>query len=74
VDVELGARAAECLGQDQLPFLPQLRRVVLARRIDQAGKEPLEGVAAHEQAQTLPILEVENRLRGAEQILIVGLE
>ena len=38
VHVELGARAVERLHQDRLPLLPQLGRVVLARRVDEARR------------------------------------
>ncbi len=65
MDVELRAAAPEGLRQDGLPFLPQLGRVILARRVDQAGQETLERIAAHEQTQPLPVLEVKDRLRGA---------
>ena len=36
VHIELGAAAVECLGQDRLPFLPQLGRICLARSVNEA--------------------------------------
>ena len=62
MNVELGAAAVEGLRQNCLPLLAQLGRVIFARRVDQAGEEALEGVAANEEAQPLPVLEMEDRL------------
>src|SRR2546430_3232300 len=74
MNIEFRAGAAEGLHQDRLPLLPQLGRVILARRVDQTREETLERVATHEQPQPLPLLEVKDRLGDAQQILFGGLE
>ena len=74
MNVEFRAGAVEGLRQDRLPLPPQLSRVILARRVDETGEETLEGVAAHEKPQPLPLLEMQDRPRRAQQVLFGGLE
>ncbi len=64
--VEFRARPVERLQQDRLPLLAQLRRVVLARRVDHAHEEALEHVAPDEQAKPLPLAEVQDAHRRGE--------
>ncbi len=72
--VELRARSVERLQQDRLPLLAQLRRVVLARRIDHAREEALEHVAPDEEAETLPLAEMQDPHRRREELVLADLE
>ena len=72
--VEFRARPVERVVQDRLPLLAQLRRVVLARRVDEAHEETLEGIAPHEQPEPLPLAEVQDAHRRAQQLVLARLE
>ena len=72
--VEFGAGAVERLDEDRLPLLAQLGRVVLARRVDEAGKEALERIAPHEQAEALALAEMQDSHRRAQQLVLGDLE
>ncbi len=72
--VEFGARAVECLHQDRLPLLAQVRGVVFAWRVDDARQEALEGIPADEQAKALAVVQVQDADRRAQQLVVAGLE
>src|SRR6266542_3298290 len=74
MDVEFRARAVEGAGQDRLPSLPQLGRIVLARRVDDAGQEATERIAPNEEAKALPVAEMENPRRRAQELVFAGLK
>ncbi len=74
VDVEIRCRPVAGLGEHRLPFLPQLGRVVLARDVDETRHEALERVAAHEQAEALVVAQVQDRHRGARELVLRHLE
>src|SRR6266536_5375286 len=74
MDVEFRARAVEGAGEDRLPSLPQLGRVVLARRVDDAGQEAAERIAPDEEAKALPVAEMENPRRRAQELVFAGLK
>ncbi len=71
---ELRPGAAEGVDEDRLPLAPQLRRVALARRVDQARDEALVQVVAQEHAEALPPLELENAEHGAREVALAHLE
>ena len=54
------SRAAQRLLQEPLDALAQGGVVAVARDVDEAGDEAGVGVRAHEQAQLLPVLEVQD--------------
>ncbi len=74
MDVELGARAVEGVAQDRLPLLAQFGRVVLARGVNEANEKTLEGIAPHEQTEALPLAEMQNAHRRAQQLVLARLE
>ena len=57
-----------------LEAAPELGVVALARHVDQARDEPGERIAAEEQPDLLPLLQVQDLLGDPEQLLLVGLE
>ncbi len=69
-DIEIGGLAFEGLEQHRLPLLPHFGRVVLARREDQAGDEAFERIAAHEQAEALPVAQVQDSCDGLQQLVL----
>ncbi len=58
--VELGRGAREGIDQDLLELPAQLGRVVLARHEDQARHEASERIAPNEQAEALPLAELQD--------------
>ncbi len=66
--------AAQRLPQDLLEAAPDLGVVALARHVDEARHEPGERVAPEEQADLLPLLQVQDLLRDLEQLLFRHLE
>src|SRR5207302_10684907 len=72
--VEFGAASMERFGENGLPLLAQLGGVVLPRCVDQARQKTLEGIAAHEQPETLPLAQMQNTHRGTQQIVFRNLE
>ena len=71
---ELRPGAAEGVDEDRLPLAPQLRRVALARCVDQARDEALVEVVAQEHAEALPSLELEDAEHGAREVGLAHLE
>jgi hypothetical protein len=74
VDVELRARAVESGVQDRLPLLAQLGRVGLARRVDEADDEALERIAPDEEPESLPLAQVQDAGRRAQEVVLARLE
>ena len=72
--VEVGGSAGEGRHQDALHLHPQVGRVGVARHEHEAGDEALERVAAHEQAQPLPVAEREDAERGVVELVVGDLE
>ena len=72
--IEFGAAPLEGLGEYGLPFLAQLGGVILPWRVDQARQKALEGIATHEQPETLPLAQMQDTHRGMEQIVLGDLE
>ena len=71
VEFRRGARVR--LHQDRLPFLAQVGRVAVARRVDQTGHETLESIAADEQPEALAHAEPEDPHRLLEQVVFADL-
>src|SRR5262249_28445565 len=74
VDVEIGADAVERLFEQLYPPLSQLGRVIFARGVDQAGDEAVEGVAPHEEAESLPRAQVQDTRHYPQQFRLSDLE
>ena len=72
--LELDLGAAERLLQDILEAAPDLGVVSLARHVDQARDEPGERIAAQEQPDLLPLLQMQDFLRDLEQLVLRHLE
>ena len=70
--LDLGA--AERVLQDPLKAAPEVGVVAIARHVDQARHEPGERIAAQEQPDLLPLLEVQDLLSDPEQLVVVGLQ
>ncbi len=75
VDVELHLfAAAEILLQDLLGLDPQRGVVALLGDINHAGEEAAIDIAAHEQAQHVPLLHLQHTQTGSQQLLFAGLD
>jgi len=74
LDVELGAGAGVGGHQDALEADAQLGRIGFARRIDQARNEAVEGVAADEEAQPLPLAQRQDAQRRLVEFVVGDLE
>src|SRR5713101_2612540 len=74
MNVEFRAGAAEGLHQNRLRLLAQLGRVVFARCIDQARQEALEAIPPDEQPETLPLSQMQDPYRRAQQLILANLE
>ena len=76
--VEMGVEGRQPAGErafeDRGEALAQLRVVALARNIDEAGDKAFEPIAADEQSDALPVLQIENADGGVEQLVFAGLE
>ena len=70
--VQVGA--AEGLDQDPPHPLAVLGVEPITRDRDQAGHEPVEGVGAHEQAESLALSQTEDPHRDREQLIVLDLE
>src|SRR5207248_8032085 len=66
--------AGECLFEDRHKAQPQLSVVTVARHIDEAGHEALEGVAPHEQSDALALLQIQDPDRDIVQLVLADLE
>ena len=73
-NVEVRGCAVERLQQDRLELAPQFGRVVLARHVDQAGDEALERVAPDEEAEALPLAELQDAVGDLVQVVGRDLE
>jgi hypothetical protein len=71
---EVGDAALKGVLEDLGEALAQLGVVALARHIDEAGGEAAEGVAAHEQRDTLPLLQIEDAERGVVELVVRDLQ
>ncbi len=67
--VEGAEPAIECLGQDLLHAQPELGVEPVARQIDEAGDEALEGVAPREERDALTLLQMEDSQRRVEELV-----
>ena len=75
VDVELHIdAAAKIFLQNLLGLDPQRRVVALLGDIDHAGEEAAVDIAAHEQAQHVPLLHLQHPETGGQQLLFTGLD
>ena len=74
VDLELRTLTVKRLHQNGLEALAQFRVVMFARRINEAGEEPAEGIAAHEQAGALPLAQAQNAHRHLVEFVRLDLE
>src|SRR6185312_7946125 len=72
--LRLDARAAESIEDDLLDPLPDFSAVAIARNVDEAGIEPVERVAASEQAHGAPLVEIDDSAHDADEVVHVRLE
>ena len=66
--------AVEVLAHDGLDTLAYLRVVAIARDVDEAGVEAAEGIAPHEEAHLLALVEIDDAANDAHQVRDRGLE
>src|SRR4029077_7992640 len=70
---EAGDGAAAGLGEYRPHASAQIRRVALARGVDETGDEALERVAAQEQRDALTLLQIEDAERRLEKLVLADL-
>ena len=74
LEVDHRDRGAELLLDDLPHDSPQLRGVAFARHVDQAGDEPVEGVAPGEQRDLLAAADLQDAEPGPQQVVVGILE
>ncbi len=68
------ARAPESIEDDLLDPLPYLGAVTISRHVDEAGIEPMEWIAASQQAHGAPLIQIDDPTHDTDEVVHVCLE
>src|SRR5262249_18146472 len=72
--IESGDPPIESFGDDVLHAQAQLRAETVARHIDEAGDEALEGILAQKQGDPLAFLQMKNAQRNFKKLVVARLK